>query len=443
MAAASDPLPAAWLDELSELLAIPSISADPAHAGDVARAAEWVAGKVRSLGGAAELREDGRLVVGEIPGPPGAPIVLVYGHYDVQPPDPLELWESDPFVAEPRGEWLYARGVADDKGQLWMQLKAIESLVAEGELPVTFRVVCDGEEETGGDAISRFLAADEGRVDACVVLDGWMKTRNTPELVVATRGLVALDLDVRTGERDLHSGHYGGTALNAIHALAQALTALFPRDGRLPEPLRAGVTPPDEDELAGWSDLPPGADELARVGAVPLDARAAEEFYVRAFVEPSLDVTGILGGKPGLRNTTLVSHASAGVTIRVAPGQDAEVLAAEAERLLREALPDGATMEVRVDLTPPAVLPRDTEALRVARDAFERVFGRRPLIVRAGGTLPILAALARRGIPTVMTGLALPDSRTHSPNERMLLETFPLGVAAARETYRALGSIST
>ncbi len=322
-----------------------------------------------------------------------------------------------------------------------MQLEAIASLARDGKLPVRFRVVCDGEEETGGDAISRFLEADEGPVDACVIFDGWMKRRNTPELVVATRGLVAIDLEVRTGERDLHSGHYGGTALNAIHALTQALTALFPREGKLPEPLREGVTQPDEAELTGWRELPPGAEELARVGAVPLDAKAADEFYVRAFVEPSLDVTGILGGKPGLRNTTLVSHASAGVTIRVAPGQDAEALAAAAEGLLREALPAGATLDVVTDLTQPASLPRDTEALLLAREAFGRVFGTQPLIVRAGGTLPILATLARREIPTVMAGLALPDSHTHSPNERMLVETFPLGVAAARETYRALGGL--
>jgi acetylornithine deacetylase/succinyl-diaminopimelate desuccinylase-like protein len=436
-------LPAGWLEELRDFLAIPSVSADPAHEADVTRAAEWVSDKVRSLGGEAEVREDGRLVVGEIAGPAGAPTVLVYGHYDVQPPAPLELWESDPFVAEPRGEWLYARGVADDKGQLWMQLKAVEELLAEGQPPVTFRVVSDGEEETGGDAIVRFLETHEAPVDACVVLDGWMKTRNTPEFVVATRGLVALDVEVRTGERDLHSGHYGGTALNAIHALAHALSALFPQDGRLPEALRAGVTPPTEDEAADWLALPPGSDELARVGAVPLDDAADEEFYERVFVEPSLDVTGILGGKPGLRNTTLVSRATAGITIRVAPGQDPAVLADAAEALLREALPAGASLDVLArDLTPPAVLPRDTEVLTLAQDAFEGVFGRRPLIVRVGGTLPITAGLASRRIPTVLAGLALPDSHTHSPNERMLLETFPLGVAAARETYRALATLS-
>jgi acetylornithine deacetylase/succinyl-diaminopimelate desuccinylase-like protein len=439
---AASPLPPGWLDELSELLAIPSVSADPAHAQDVRRAAEWVAGKIHRLGGGADVREEGRLIVGEISGPPEAPTVLVYGHYDVQPPDPLDLWHSDPFEAQVRGEWLYARGVADDKGQLWMQLKAIEALVSEGTLPVSFRIVCDGEEETGGGAIARFLARDSGSADACVVFDGWMKRRNTPELVVAARGLIALDLQVRTGERDLHSGHYGGTALNAIHALAQALIALLPRDGRLPDPLRAGATPPSEEEVAGWVGLPPGSHELERVGAVPLDRKAADEFYLRAFAEPSIDVTGITGGKPGLRNTTIVSRASAGVTIRVAPGQDPEAVAAAAERILREALPAGAALDVQTDVTPPALLPRDTDALRLAREAFRRVFGTPPPLVRAGGTLPILAALARRKIPTVMAGLALPESHTHSPNERMLLETFPLGVAAARELYRALGDLS-
>jgi acetylornithine deacetylase/succinyl-diaminopimelate desuccinylase-like protein len=433
-------LPSGWLEELREFLAIPSVSADPARAAEVARAAQWVAEKVRRLGGVVEVRENGRLLVGEIAGPHDAPTVLVYGHYDVQPPDPLELWKSDPFAAEIRGEWLYARGVADDKGQLWMQLKAIESLADEGALPLTFRIVCDGEEETGGDAIVRFLEADDGRADACVVLDGWMKRRNRPEFVVATRGLVALDVVVQTGERDLHSGHYGGTALNAIHALAEALTALFPREGRLPEPLRAGVTAPGEDELANWRELPPGHEELERVGAAPLDAMAADEFYIRAFVEPSIDVTGILGGKPGLRNTTLVSRASAGVTIRIAPGQDADAIAEAAESLLRAALPAGAALDVTADISPPAVLPRTSPALDVARDAFERVFGARPLVVRVGGTLPVAVALARRGVPTVMAGLALPDSHTHSPNERMLVETFSLGVAACRETYRALGS---
>jgi acetylornithine deacetylase/succinyl-diaminopimelate desuccinylase-like protein len=436
-------LPDEWLDELAEFLRIPSVSADAQRADDVARAAEWVAAYVRRAGGTADVAEEGRLVVGEIPAStgPGAPTVLVYGHYDVQPPDPLDLWETDPFEATVRGEWLHARGVADDKGQLWMQLKAAELLAGERALPVTLRVVCDGEEETGGETIARFLEADERGADAAVVFDGWMKQRGVPELVVATRGVIAFDVEVQTGIRDLHSGHYGGTALNAIHALVEALSALFPRDGRLPESLRQGLLEPTDEELAAWHELPPGEGELRKVGAPPLDERAAEDFYVRTWAEPSIDVNGIAGGKPGLRNTTLVSRASANFTIRLAPGQDVQTIAHATESLLRVAAPLGAALDIRWEGTPPGMTSPGSEPIRLALEAFERVFGRRPLLVRAGGSLPIVHALGERGIPLVLAGLALPESHTHSPNERMLLETFELGVAAARETYMALAGL--
>lgn len=437
-------LPDGWLDELADFLRIPSVSADPQRAGDVARAAEWVAAHVRRSGGAAEVTEGGRLVVGEIPAStgPAAPTVLVYGHYDVQPPDPLELWETDPFEATVRGDWLHARGVTDDKGQLWMQLKAAELLARENALPVTLRVVCDGEEETGGETIARFLEADQRGADAAVVFDGWMKQRGVPELVLATRGVIAVDVEVQAGVRDLHSGHYGGTALNAIHALVEALSALLPRDGRLPEPLRQGVVPPTADELTAWRELPPGEGELRKVGAQPLDERAADDFYLRTWAEPSLDLNGIVGGKPGLRNTTVVSRASASFSIRLVPGQDVQTIAHAADSLLRVAAPVGATLDVRWEGVPPGMTPPDSKPIRLAVAAFERVFGRRPLLVRAGGTLPIVHALAERGIPLVLAGLGLPESHTHSPNERMLLETFELGVAAARETYLALAALS-
>jgi acetylornithine deacetylase/succinyl-diaminopimelate desuccinylase-like protein len=432
-----------WLAELSEFLRIPSVSADAERAGAVLRAAEWVAAYVIRLGGVAEVLADGRLVAGEIPASHGgeAPTVLAYGHYDVQPPDPLELWDSDPFEATVRGDWLYARGVADDKGQLWMQLKAAEELVREGRLPVNLRVVCDGEEESAGDEIVRFLERDEQGADAAVVMDGWMKRWGRPEIVTATRGIVSADVELMTGERDLHSGHYGGTALNAVHALAQALTALFPREGRLPEELREGVVPPDDDELESWREMPAGEEELHRVGAKPLDARAAEEFYLRAWAEPSLDVTAILGGKPGLRNTTLVSRASAQVTIRLVPDQDPARIGAALERLLREAAPAGSELEMTLAGGPPGVLARKGPVLQAGLAALERAFGRRPLVVRTGGSLPIVPALAAAGIPTILAGMATPDSNTHSPNERLLLEAFPTGVRAARELYLELGAI--
>ncbi|MBD0330473.1 MAG: M20/M25/M40 family metallo-hydrolase [Thermoleophilia bacterium] len=431
-----------WLAELSEFLRIPSVSADPTRADAVRRAAGWVAEYVTRLGGTAEILEDGRLVDAEIRASTGddAPTVLAYGHYDVQPPDPFELWESEPFEPTVRGEWLYARGVADDKGQLWMQLKAAEELVGEGRLPVHLRFVCDGEEESDGDSVGRFVERDARGADAAVAMDGWMKRWGRPELVTATRGIVAAEVELRTGDRDLHSGHYGGTALNAIHALAQALTALFPRDGRLPEPLRQGIVPPGREELESWRAMPPGDEELGRVGAKPLDPRAADEFYVRTWAEPSVDVTAILGGKPGLRNTTVVSRAYAQVTVRITPGQDPAVIGAALERLLRDAAPEGSELTVELSGGPAGVVAREGPVLEAGVRALERVFGVRPLVVRVGGTLPIVPSLAAAGIPTLMVGMATPDCNTHSPNERMLLEAFPTGVAAARELYVELGS---
>jgi acetylornithine deacetylase/succinyl-diaminopimelate desuccinylase-like protein len=433
--------------ELQEFLAIPSVSADPAHRDDVVRAAGWVADFVRRAGGSAEVTPFGEreLVLAEIPastGAEGAPTVLCYGHYDVQPPAPLELWESDPFQLDVRGEWAYARGIADDKGQLWMLLKAAEQLAAEGALPVNLRFVCDGEEEIGGMTIVDYLAVDERGADVCVIFDGGMLRRGVPVFDLATRGLVAVDLKVVTGERDLHSGMYGGAALNAIHALMQTLDAVLAHDGRLPEPLRAGIAPVADEELEAWRALTPGAEELAGQGARPLDPRAAEEFYVRTWAEPSVDVNGIVGGKPGLRNTTLSVQAAAEFTIRLAPGQDVQTIGTAAEKLLREAAPEGAELEIAWSGAGPSLFRPDTPAIQIGLDAFERALGVRPLLVRSGGTLPIMPALAERGIPTILTGFSLPESNVHSPNERMLVEYFASGVAAARELYTGFAALT-
>jgi acetylornithine deacetylase/succinyl-diaminopimelate desuccinylase-like protein len=441
-----------WFEELAELLSIPSVSADPERAGDVARAADWLAGFVRDAGGEAEVvpTETQPLIVGELsasdvsggqsPGP--VPTVLVYGHVDVQPPDPLELWESDPFTLEQRGEWLYGRGVADDKGQLYMLVKAAAQLAAAGELPVNVRVVCDAEEETGGHAIVDFLAADERGADAAVIFDSGMTTRGVPEFAVATRGLVYFHVTLRTGSRDLHSGLFGGAALNAMHALMETLSAVQPRDGRLPEPLREGIAAPSDEEQAAWGELVAGAEMLADAGATPVDSRAAEDFYVRTTAEPALDVNGIAGGSPVLQKTVLPVQAEANLSIRLAPGQDVETIAAAVERLLREAAPEGAELELmRLSSAEPGLVPPDDPAVQLALNAFERTWGRRPLLVRSGGTLPIVPALVAKGIPTIITGFALPESNIHSPNERLLAEYVPLGLETARELFRALAAL--
>ena len=437
----------AWLDELSEWLRIPSVSADPAHAADVRRAGEWLRDYVVRAGGEAELRETESqpLVVGELPASNGGadvPTVLVYGHFDVQPPAPLELWESDPFEPTVRDEWLYARGVADDKGQLYAVVNAAAELARDGRLPVNVRIACDGEEEIGGHSIVDWVETDARGADACVIFDGGMERRDMPSVCTGTRGLVAFDLHVRTGRRDLHSGMYGNAALNAIHALMQALTVVLPRDGRLPDALREGIVPPAPEEQESWTLLPRGAEMLAEQGARPYDESAAEEFWLRTTAEPSVDVNGILGGKPGLRNTTVPVAAEANFTIRLAPGQEVERIAAAAERLVREAAPAGADVDLRfAGGTPAAVVSPDEPALRLASDAIERVFARRPLLTRAGGTLPVMAALTRRGIPPILTGVALPDSNVHSPNERLPLDYVPLAIAAAREVLVSLGEL--
>ena len=437
----------AWLDDLTEFVRIPSVSADSEHDGDVREAGEWVCDFVRRAGGEAELRDwQGHpLALGEFRASSGdgeAPTVICYGHFDVQPPAPLELWESDPFEATLRDGRLYGRGVADDKGQLFMLLKAAEELTARGELPVNLRICCDGEEESGGHSIVEFLAADERGGDACVIFDTAMLKRDVPLFNLSTRGLVYFHLRVSTGRRDLHSGVFGGAALNALNALSEILAAVLPKDGRVPEPLRAGISSPTDEELAGWSELTPGAEELAGQGARPADPAAADEFYIRTFAEPSVDVNGIEGGSPHLQKTVLPVEAHANVSIRLAPGQDHTRISAELERLLREAAPEGAQLEVEMlASSPPGLVDADSSVVQLGLDAFERAVGARPLLARSGGTLPIVPALADKGIPTILTGFALPDSNIHSPNENLLADYLPVGVSAAAELYKEFAKL--
>jgi acetylornithine deacetylase/succinyl-diaminopimelate desuccinylase-like protein len=436
-----------WFDELAEFLRIPSISAEVAHREDVLGAGRWVRDFIRDAGGECELLDwHGQpLAVGELRAthaPESAPSVLCYGHFDVQPPDPLELWESPPFEPEIRGEHLYGRGVADDKGQLYMLLAAARELARAGTLPVNVRFACDGEEETGGHSIVEFLERDARGAEAAIIFDSGMIRRDLPAFNIATRGLVYFHVVVRTGERDLHSGMYGGAALNAAHALVQTLGGVLGRDGRLAEPLRAGIIAPSDAELAGWAELPAGGDELADQGARPADERAAEEFYLRTFAEPALDVNGVDSGSPHVQKTVLPVVAAANVSIRLAPGQQVEEIAGAFERLLRASAPQGAELEVELLSSAPAgVVPADSPAVQLGLDAFERAVGVRPALIRSGGTLPIVAALADRGIPTIITGFSLPDANIHAPNERLLSDYVPLGIAAARALFEELGGL--
>ena len=443
------PPSAALRDHLAELIAIPSVSADAAHAADIVAAAEWVAAHIRSAGGSVELVPWGErpLVIGEVAAsaaPESAPTILCYAHFDVQPPDPLELWESPPFELAHRDGRLYARGVADDKGNMFVLVEAVRQLAAEGALPVNVRFAFDGEEEIGGDSIVDWVDADQGRADAAMILDGAMIRRGQPGFMVGVRGMVYLHLRVRTGATDMHSGMFGAAALNANHALMAALGPVLPgADGRLRDELREGVVPPTAEELSAWAELPSGQEQLDSQGASPIVPGAAEEFYDRTFADTSLDVNGIVSGSPDLVKTVLPVEARANVSLRLAPGQDPETIRAAFERLVRAALPVGAELEITVrNSARPALTPTDSDAIRLAGDAFERVVGARPALVRSGGTLPIYASLVARGLPTIATGFGIEsECNVHAPNENVPEDALDVGVATMREVFTRLGGL--
>lgn len=435
------------VEELGELIAIPSVSADAARAADVERAAAWTVARIRRAGGSAGIEQrNGRpLVVGHVPASSGeeAPSVLVYAHLDVQPPDPLELWESDPWTLSERDGRLFARGVADDKAHLFMLLRATELLAQAGELPVHVRFAIDAEEEIGGHSVVDWVAEDGGRADVAIVLDGGYETETLPSFVTALRGICYFHVTVRTGERDLHSGMYGGAALTATHALLDVLAAVLPGpDGRLPEALRAGIVAPSEEEVAAWERLPSGEDELAGAGAVASDERAAAEFRLRTTAEPSVTVNGFEGGSPRLQKTVLPVEAHANVSVRLAPGQSSAVVAPLVERLLREAAPAGATVDVELwSSGEPGYVDPLSPAVKLARDAFEAVLGVRPILSRSGGSIPVVAALGARGIPAIVTGFVRPGSQLHSPNENIPASALRDGLATTIEVLRRLARL--
>ncbi len=446
MTAPSDQLVA----ELAELVSIPSVSADAERWDDVRAAGEWVRRRVERTGGTAELVETETLplVVGEIAAsaaPESAPTVLCYAHFDVQPAEPLELWESPPFELTARDGRLYARGSADDKSNLLILLETASSLAAEGALPVNVRFAFDGEEESGGHAIVDWVERDRGRADAAVILDGGRIRADLPAFYLATRGMLYFHVRVRTGNTDMHSGMFGGAALNANHALLRTLVPLLAGpDGRLPEPLRAGIVAATEAERADWARLPDGAEELGHFGAAPMDAQAAAEFHTRVFAEPSLEVNGIAGGSPDLVKTVLPVEARANVSIRLAPGQDPAQIRPVFERLVREAAPAGAQVEILLrNASLPGHTPADDPTVSLAAAAFERALGARPLLIRSGGSLPVFASLVVRGLPTVTTGFCIEsESNVHAPNENIPADSLDVGVRAMREVFSAFGALA-
>jgi acetylornithine deacetylase/succinyl-diaminopimelate desuccinylase-like protein len=435
------------LAQLCELLRIASVAGDEP---EIARAVDWVCDLIAAAPGATieRRRFDGvALGVGTIAAsraPATAPTVLLYGHVDVQPPGRLADWSADPFDPQIRDGWLYARGAADDKGPFYALLRAATGLAAEAALPVNVRILCDTEEEVGGRTAVRYLQGDRSPLDACVILDTVLHAPGEPVIVTGTRGIASLKLVVRVRDHDLHSGTFGGVAINAASTLVSVLDALTGGGRGLPAVLRQGVLEPTAAELESWAEID-AIELLGPVGAVgAVGVEPGVELLRRLWAEPAVDIHGLSAGITTRELNIVPGVAEAIVSVRVAPGQDADAVGEAAAELLRVAVPASAELELEVGSRTPPSGPFDPDSppLRAARVALERGFGRPAVLARSGGSLPILAALSKRGVPAILSGLALPDSRVHGVDERLRLDHLTLGLRAARELLVELGGLT-
>lgn len=441
-----------FLEELKDFLQIPSISTDPERAGDVLRAAEWVAGKLRAAGlENIEIIPTSRhpLVYADWLHAPGKPTVLCYGHYDVQPPDPLEEWISPPFEPTIRDGNLYARGSADDKGQMYMHIKATETLFAlYGKLPVNVKFLIEGEEEVGGASVAKYVAEhrDKLKADAALVSDTSLYAADMPTLCTGLRGLVYMEVEARGPARDLHSGLYGGAAPNAVFGLIELLAKAKDADGRVViRGFYDDVAEPAPAESQSWKSLPFSEQEFLEkeVGSSCLVGEPDRSVLERVWSRPTLEVHGIAGGFAGAGAKTVIPAAAvAKVSMRMVPNQDPEKMFQLFSAWVAANTPKGIRTSVRrLSASPAVVVNPDHPAIHTAAEAFREIMGKPTVFIRSGGSVPIVGDFARHlGIPTVMMGFGLPDDGLHSPNEKFRLENFYQGtmtVAAFLERYGA------
>jgi len=427
------------LAELNEFLAIPSVSALPAHAADCRRAAEWLGAHLRKLGCPVVEIVEGQghpVVWAESPKLPGKPTLLIYGHYDVQPPDPLDEWTSGPFSPTVRDGKLYARGAADDKGQVFCLLKAYESVLdAGGQPPLNVHFIFEGEEECGGRVIFDLLheEPERTRAEAALVCDMSYYAPGWPAVYTALRGLCYAEISVRTLERDLHSGTYGGVAPNAIEALIRILSKLKTEAGEIQVPrLYQSVEPPTQRELDTWKQLPFDqerflADEVTGKALTGLTDRS---IYERVWALPTFEIHGIRGGFVGDGAKTVIpAQATAKVSLRLVPGQGFEEVGMSLQKAVAALAPVWADVEVTLlHGGNPVQIDVDQPAFEILNQVFESVEGRRAVQVRAGGSIPIVPELGLGGAPVILTGIGLPDDGLHSPNEKLDLRQLWSGI---------------
>lgn len=440
-------------DDLCELLAIPSVSADSRHKPDMARAADWVAATFRGMGLKVEtIPTSGHpLVYAESPVVPGAPTVLVYGHYDVQPPDPLGEWISPPFEPTRRDGNLYARGATDDKGQMLTHVKSAQAwLDVRGKLPVHLKFLIEGEEEVGSRGLYEFLPRHREKLacDIVVISDTSQFGPNRPAITYGLRGIQYFELKLQGPKQDLHSGTFGGGVTNPVNTLCRLLAALVDDQGRVQIPgFYDDVLPLTERERRQFADLP--FDEGAfqkQLGVQGLTGEAGYTTLERRWARPTYDLNGITGGYQGEgAKTVLPARASAKFSFRLVPDQDPHKIAVALEKRLRELCPPGIQMEL-VDMhgAPGVVVPLDSPYVEAAARAIEHGFGRAPVYIREGGSIPIVTAFRKQlGVDTLLLGWGLDDDNTHSPNEKFSLADYQRGIRASAALWGELGNLKS
>src|SRR5882757_10974255 len=441
-----------FLSELKDLLRIPSVSTLPEHAGDVRRAAEFVAAELTRIG-----MQNVRLI--ETSGHPlvyadhlhavGKPTVLCYGHYDVQPPDPLDEWKSPPFEPVERNGNVYARGAVDDKGQMWMHVKALESLLVEGKgsLPLNIRLIVEGEEEVGGEGIAHYVKEhpEALKADVALVSDTEMFADGLPTLCVGLRGMVYTEIEVQGARTDLHSGMYGGAAPNPFVALAQIIAQLKDGEGKIQIPgIYDGIEAPSADELQAWKALPFDEEHYreTEVGSKELVGEAGYSVLERTWARPTLDVHGMPGGFTGAGAKTVIpAKAVAKVSLRLVPGMTSQATFAKLKEYVASIAPRGVGVEVRmIHSGEPIVIGTDNTYVRSATEAMHAVFGRDTVFIRSGGSIPIVGEFERHlKVPTVMMGFGLPDDNLHAANEKFKIANFHAGIQSIIRFFTLVG----
>src|SRR5713101_5679593 len=429
-----------FLDELKNFLRIPSISTLPEHAADVQRAAQFVADGLKAAGlENVEIIPTKRhpLVYADWLHAPGKPTVLCYGHYDVQPADPLALWTSPPFEPTERDGNLYARGTADDKGQMYSHIKAIEALrAANGTLPLNVKFLIEGEEEVGGASIAKYVAEnpDKLQADVALVSDTAMYAEGMPTLCIGLRGLIYMEVEATGPMRDLHSGLYGGAAPNAVFGLIELLAKAKSAAGVIRIPgIYDDVEPPAPAEKQSWENLSFKEKEFLKkeVGSTRLTGETKYSVLERIWARPTFEVHGIAGGFTGAGAKTVIpAKATAKVSIRLVPKSDPEKVIAGFRTFIEKNTPRGIRMELRVLSSGPGlVVNPDHPAIQVAAKAFSDILQKATVFIRSGGSIPIVGDFATHlGIPTVLMGFGLPDDGLHSPNEKYRLENYYKGI---------------